>query len=346
MQMAGGIYPHSAVCAKIRAMYGKRLRERDLTALLSKRSVPEIAAYLKGTEAYGRLLSGINEHMVHRGQLEDLLGRELVNQTVRIQHYISGGDESVLSIALLRYERDSILSYIRHLLSGKETTFFFPLNDFVRRHSSLPYEQMTAGRRMEQLPDILSGTAYGALLARAAAQGRLRDYPYLERLFSDAFFDGVLALLSDALPRDEAARVGAFFQVERDFANLSRLLRLKRYYPDADPSAYLLRPGLRIKEPMLARLSAADYDEALALIRGTAYGRYFEEGADDAYYRCSFHDANRTLRSGTPSIAVVTAYLHLKQIEIHNLTNIIEGVRYGQPAGQIRKKLIGYAGEV
>ena len=40
-------YSDNAVLAKVRALYGKRLTENDYTQLMGKKTVGEVAAYLK-----------------------------------------------------------------------------------------------------------------------------------------------------------------------------------------------------------------------------------------------------------------------------------------------------------
>ena len=66
---------HNATVAKIRAMYGNRLKQADYDELVNKSSVAEIAEYLKKNTHYGKMLSSIDTVNIHRGFLEDLLKR-------------------------------------------------------------------------------------------------------------------------------------------------------------------------------------------------------------------------------------------------------------------------------
>ena len=58
----------NAILSKARAMYGKRLTKENYRELLNCKSVGEVAGYLKSRTAYNKVLAGINENEVHRGQ--------------------------------------------------------------------------------------------------------------------------------------------------------------------------------------------------------------------------------------------------------------------------------------
>ena len=72
--------------AKAKAMFGERLKANDYQSLLQKKSVSEIAAYLKNNTYYKATLDGINETQIHRGhasieQIHSLITEKYVNFT-------------------------------------------------------------------------------------------------------------------------------------------------------------------------------------------------------------------------------------------------------------------------
>ena len=70
----------NAIAAKVRSLHGEQLDERDYAELLSRRNVPEIAAYLKNETHYKYALRDVRENNVHRGQLEDLLRKDVFRE--------------------------------------------------------------------------------------------------------------------------------------------------------------------------------------------------------------------------------------------------------------------------
>lgn len=339
---------YSAVCAKVRAMYGKRLTLADYDALLAKRTIPEIASYLKATPGYEEVLNGINEHMLHRGQLEELLERDIIHQTIRLHGFIAGPSRQILAIVLLRHEKDNLLAYIRHLLSKAETTFFFSQNEFVNTHSRLPLEQLTTGLTIQEVAAILQSTPYGPPLAHIVSTGKATNYPYIEKVFTEFFFERVAMLVTEAVPKNQLKFFLSFFLAEKDFLNLQRLFRLKLYYPEMSVNEHLLSQGPRLSSALLEELSACSLEELQHRVTELYYGKYFASGRalDDAFFHFSFDICRKILHGATNESAAIPAYLHLKQLEIHNLTLIIEGVRYGRSAEQIKSRIIGYTGGV
>ena len=70
----------NTISAKAKSMYGKRLTDADYKDMLRRSSVSDIAAYLKENTSYQTALAQVDTHNIHRGQLENLLLRELFNK--------------------------------------------------------------------------------------------------------------------------------------------------------------------------------------------------------------------------------------------------------------------------
>lgn len=115
----------TALTAKLRAMHGKRLTPQNYKELLRKQNVAEIAAYIKQQTAYSDLLKDINENSVHRGQLENVLRRELFNEYGKMLNYINPNEMKFYDFFILRMEIDEILSCVRFLNAGQQGEYFF-----------------------------------------------------------------------------------------------------------------------------------------------------------------------------------------------------------------------------
>ena len=82
------MYQYSGINAKIKAMMGKLLTIKDYEELINKRSVGEIASYLKFQTSYASALSGIQESNIHRGELERHLYDQLFNEYIRLKKFV------------------------------------------------------------------------------------------------------------------------------------------------------------------------------------------------------------------------------------------------------------------
>ena len=107
----------NAVATKAKAMYGKRLRKEDYQELLRKRSVNEVAAYLKNETAYSDILDGVRENAIHRSQLEHLLKKDLYLKSQRLANFAGVGHRQFYDYLIRLAEIDQILNCI-HALEG------------------------------------------------------------------------------------------------------------------------------------------------------------------------------------------------------------------------------------
>ena len=112
MEMAAGV-----IAAKARSMLGEQLSAQDYEELLHKRSVAEIAAYLKNGTSYAHALKDVRENNIHRGQLEDLLRRESFRKSMKLYRYSESKQQQYYKLHMQQIEIDLLLSRIRVLIS-------------------------------------------------------------------------------------------------------------------------------------------------------------------------------------------------------------------------------------
>ena len=118
-----------AIGAKLHAMYGRRLTTQNFEEMLHKRSVGEIAAYLKNTARFAGCLTGVQESTIHRGQLEILLGRALFEEVGRLKGYDRGGP--LFRIYYARIELEQIISCIGYLRDGRQEQFLVSVPGYL-----------------------------------------------------------------------------------------------------------------------------------------------------------------------------------------------------------------------
>ena len=102
-----------AVTAKVRAMYGRRISDEQYDELMKRRSVSEIAGYLKSNTHFSAALANINESNIHRGQLEDVLRREVFNSYSRLYRYTNVRGENLFHYVIMEEEIGEILRMVQ-----------------------------------------------------------------------------------------------------------------------------------------------------------------------------------------------------------------------------------------
>ena len=112
---------YCAVSAKLKAMYGRRLKREDFEALLLKKSVPEICAALKKTEAYGEAFADTDEQQAHRGEVEKVLEQCFYEEYERLYSFVDAKKRELLRLWLVRRETDVLSEALRHISNAEST---------------------------------------------------------------------------------------------------------------------------------------------------------------------------------------------------------------------------------
>ena len=125
------------------------------------------------------------------------------------------------------------------------------------------------------------------------------------------------------------------FSAMLDFRNISRIIRLKRYFNySAEKIMPLLIPYGKLSKRTVEELcSASDAREVFELARSTYLGRLmsklkYNDQSMMANALLSMYCKHHLRLSANPTIVMIS-YVYLKQIEIANIVNIIESTRYG-----------------
>lgn len=91
-------------------------------------------------------------------------------------------------------------------------------------------------------------------------------------------------------------------------------------------------------------IRASDYKEVINIMKATSFGKILSNlefnYPDEVPYKVAFKVCSHYIRfSSNPSV-VMFCYVDLLNIELSNIVNIIEGIRYKMPAKKIVKFLI------
>ena len=132
-----------------------------------------------------------------------------------------------------------------------------------------------------------------------------------------------------------------------DAQNVTRILRLKQFFhasPDAIRAQLLPSGGTLSRRMQEAMIDADSPDEVVRLFYTTAAGRKIPEDQrrfiHDLDDRASYFTARHHIHFSSSPMVVMFSYVILTDIEVDDIINIIEGVRYGMTAEQIRPMLV------
>lgn len=346
--MAGN-YANNALAAKVRAMFGKRLTAQNYRELLRKQTVNEVAAYLKQETSYSAILSDINENLIHRGQLETILHRQMFNEYQKMFHFVNQTDYRFFGFITARMEIDEILKSIRLMNSGHQDDYIYSLPSFLSKHTSFDLYALAKARSFNDMLDILKNTPYADILKKYVSEENGEpDTIKMEIELKIYYYNKLLKFIENEYAGSSKENVKKSIGMEIDLENLTVVLRLKRYF-NATPD--YIRPLLL---PIYSKVSAEEMNKiifepddqaAWKAILGTYYGKYFKQFSFDFIEKYSqqikYNFNKNLLMFSNAAPDVIMSYTELKSTELDNIINIIEGIRYSLPPSEISKLLIG-----
>lgn len=335
-----------AISAKARAMYGRCLTRQDFQNLLGCHSVVEVASYLKTHTHYAAVLTDINESTVHRGYLEAVLRRKLFSDYESLMHYDRSMNRRLSDYYIRKSEVEQILHCLHLMRAGRQQDFLFSVPAFLTKSTRLDLKRMAVAQDLEELIQAMRYTPYAAILQRfmpcpvkqlpmTAVENALICYQY------DTLFEEI-----DGLSRGQRQEMHRLFGVQADAINVSRIRRMKKYFhmtPDQ------IRPNLlsvsgNISPALLQRMVEAETDERVMELFFSTAGKWVDEAQrthlDDLPMRLPYFVARRYMHFSTYPLVVFASYIIITEIELDDLINIIEGIRYGLPPADIQAMLV------
>ena len=318
------------------------MTEKDYEALLARKTVSEVTLQLKQTALYAKDFEDIDERFVHRQQLETLLKKSLYQDLKSLKYFAGSSEKKILDAYYSQSELAYIMRVIRSIQAGSavQKNILIATDMNASRHSEGVAELATA-TSLDEFVQLLEKTKYaGAFSDMDLAHA---DYAAIDIALTSKFFSLLFKFLKKYLSAADCRLIQKRIGTEIDIRNISCILRLKEYFPEADFYQYLLPYGKFLsKEKLISLAHSSDFLSDLKTDY-PGYAAYFstEKKPDDSMDKIEYQ-LNRTLMlAGQPSICVVLAYLSLREIEIKNIIHIVEGVRYGTSVENIRNCLVG-----
>jgi V/A-type H+/Na+-transporting ATPase subunit C len=338
----------NAISAKAKSMYGKFLKEEDYERLGKLRSVPDLVAVLKSHPNYKDVLRDVKEATVHRGQLEALIKKNMFDNILRLIKMAPPDEADFYKLNIVVQENEVILAIIRTMISKETDDIKGKLPYFFDVHTPVDMKELLKTETFEDLLSAIRRTPYHDILkpysTRDTENLRYLDIEHaLEAYYYDEAFKRIDRFYSGSLARD----LKSVFQTRIELGNIIKIYRLKKFYK-ADPGtikSVLITAHSRFSEKDLDRIiRIEDPDLILDYLSKSEHAMYTSD-KDYVYVeyyagKIRYDLARKFMYFSTDVPKTYIAFLTLAEIEIDNLTNIIEGIRYQVEENDIRQMLI------
>ncbi len=337
----------NAILAKSRAMYAYSLTEEDYAALISCRSVNEIAGYLKTHTVYGKSPLFAADSRYSRSRLEAQIRHYAYNEIAQLAAFEGAIGGKLNGIIYLSYDITLILACADKLDTNTVSDLSLFTPEMIKNRSSLDIPSLERATSFKELYDALSGTEYKKPLDIFFNGAAAFSIPALENALYGYMCDEVKKLVKKNCGGASRKELLELFETKSDFKMFESIYRMKKYFPSEPLDLTKIfcsgLSGLSLDEikKMLASDSA---EEALNLFKASKYGKYLDERYMGRLEKCT-HIALQTffkkrLRFSTVPEAVMFCYFFILENEVKNIIHITEGVRYALPPEEIESFLI------
>ena len=337
------INPASAIIAKIKTKYGKRLTEKDYRVMVKCDSVGGVVQYLKSYTHYQMFLDKVSND-IHRGNLEQLIRERQFEELLTLCKY-NRGDTPVTKYILRSTEISELMKFITLLSIRRPQEYLFSLPLYFTRHTDIELEKLAAVHDHKELLNALEHTDYADILRQfppndngdydlAAIEDALEN-DNLNRLYTD------IGSVKNKKDRNELKKL---FDTLSDYQNYSRIIRLKKNYrlSNDEIRKHLLHFGKLTGKNLDRILSKDEYEEIREELKRTSVGKKArtidpdsEMAVQGRYEMCR----HQLYFSTNPEI-VLLAYRIVSLTELGNVIAVVEGVRYQIEPDKIMEILI------
>lgn len=341
-------WANNAIISKAKSMYGRFLKASDYEKLVKYQSVADLASYLKKHDHYKDILKDISESTIHRGHLEALIKKNAFDQNLKLIKSVYSKDSEYFELNIVKQESEVILAAIRAFISDETEEQKGKIPYFFDIHTTLDVKRIIKSVDFEELMWAVEKTPYEDIL-RPHVTSVVDDIRYLdiehalESYYYDEAFRRIKKYYKGTLRKD----LESIFQTKIELANITKIYRLKKFY-QADPitiKSVLVKKYSRLKEKRIDEMIALkDPDDILNYLSKSEFQKYTND-KDYVYIeyyagQIKYNLAKKFMYFSTEVQKVYTAFTILAEIEIENITNIIEGIRYQVSENEMKQMLI------
>ncbi len=334
--MLSELFDYGAVATKVRAMYKNRLRPEDFAQITSMKKVADVVTFLRGHPGWkGAFDEGFKE--TRRRPLEDRLRQFVLSDYYSILHFLPRDDRFILQYRVLSAEMDELMLFLQLARAGRAAEYQCHMPDLFLRHSRFQFAELS---RAKNYADFLAAAKrtkfYEALLRIAPDDGDYPSYTAVETIVRSHYFRQLFAYIDKHYKGRVRELLREAIGSQVDLINISTVVRIRHFHPNNDRElyAYLLPVHYKLRPSFIRSLYEADSDEqVMTLLSASAYGKFFSSQEfshiEEYYYQFLYAFNRRHISDGIPSVYTPMAYLSLRDVELKNLINSIEFVRYG-----------------
>ncbi len=327
-------YP--ALNAKLKGMYATQFTKEELTELIRQNNIKETIYFLK---AKFPSLENINENM-HRKELEQELNNLFIINILKICKYLNKKEKEIFMQFLSKYEINCVKNVFRNIATNRDASVSLKNIDNWTTKMFTNINGINQIKEETEFLELIESQEYYKIFKEYEEQIDNVPLEEIEVKLDKYYFCQVYELAEK-----ENKELQDIIGTEIDLLNIIWIYRAKKYFKySADEIKQIIIPiNYKLSKSILRELlNVTNYEDIFEIVEKTKYKNVFKNENDLE------HDKNEFLykkymkyfKTKLFNICTVFCNINLIDIEIKNIINVIEGIRYNIDKSEIQKKII------
>ena len=334
---------YHAINTKLHSRSRVLLSKEDWQKVLSYETVGQLIEFLKKHHGYNRYLEHTKIEELHRGDLEIIFNRYLVEEIEALLGYFSGPYKAFFKTLLIRYEIYDLELLLRSIVRNENVELMGQHFVHSKKHATMPYQKLLAAKNIHQLIDALKGTPYYEVLKTTTVEDVVKREFHMEMKLETLFYKLVMEQAKRLKEKDQKI-IRNMMGFKVDCLNIQWIYRAVKYYDISREEilVYSLPGGMLSFNGLKKLVYAKNETEFKHLAHKHLKSDVFDKVEDAFLEKALDRLLLQHIKSDKDeeSIAKPLSYIYRLQIEIKDLTAATEGIRYGLDAYEIKKYLV------
>jgi len=325
---------YSGITTKVRAMEANFISKDDCQHIASLETVADFISFLKNHPGYSGIFKDLDEHLMHRGQVEGIFINGLYFDFTKIYQFANLDQRKTLDLIFFRYEVNILKACIQLVFNEEDNYDLSLFSTFFSSHSNVNVKALAASHTMEEYINNLKDTEYYSMFVKLQAANHITPFEY-EMQLDIYYFKKMWKLKEKQLKGDNLNAMTHSLGTEIDLLNIMWLYRSKKFYDihSSDSYAYIIPVNYKLTKAHLMKLmEAVSIEDFIVILKTTYYENISPTLLDGSIEFACLKIISKIYqedKSNYPSsMAPIIHYLFLKQNEVRRLTTALECIRY------------------
>ena len=336
---------YRAINTKLSAKRKTFLSDKEWLRISEFKNVVQIIEFLKKRRSYMEAFSKYKLEELHRGDLEILLERYMASQIESILHYYSGSYKEFFKTFLMEYEINDLQLILRTIARNEDKERVEKLLIHSEHYAKCNYNKLLSSKNVIQFIDALRGTTYYEVLKTMEQEDVVKREFHMEMKLYILLYKTLMEQTAKLEEKDQIV-AKKIIGTKVDLINIQWIFRATKYYAISPEEIliYSLPFGNRLTYQKLKNLCyARNLEELKKMAQQYIAYPLFEEVEEDFLNRkidkYLFEYVSHFPKQNE-DIAQTLTYIYELEVEIKDLTSIIEGIRYTLPTNELNKYLV------